>query len=158
MYGKPGAAGAIFQRTDLSRKQTRRGQGELSCSRESALHATRKQMAVSLCLPPQVDEIFGTIQELLFSVKPATGMEATSFKAGDKLYINPEKLLPLQRFLPQPKGAGGGGGKGKGGGGKGIGKGFGKGKGGKGKGDGKGKGGKGGKGSPGKGKGGKGKG
>jgi len=106
----------------------------------------------------KVDEIFGTIQELLFSVKPATGMEATSFKAGDKLYINPEKLLPLQRFLPQPKGAGGGGGKGKGGGGKGIGKGFGKGKGGKGKGDGKGKGGKGGKGSPGKGKGGKGKG
>ena len=152
MYGKRGAAGAILQRTDLSRKQTRRGQGELSCSRESALHATRKQMAVSMCLPPQVDEIFGTIQELLFSVKPATGMEATSFKAGDKLYINPEKLLPLQRFLPQPKGAGGGG-KGKGGGGKG--KGIGKGKG-KGKGDGKGKGK--GKGSPGKGKGGKGKG
>ena len=109
-------------------------------------------MAVSMCLPPQVDEIFGTIQELLFSVKPATGMEATSFKAGDKLYINPEKLLPLQRFLPQPKGAGGGG-KGKGGGGKG--KGIGKGKG-KGKGDGKGKGK--GKGSPGKGTGGKGKG
>ena len=40
-------------------------------------------------------------------------------QAGDKLYISPEKLLPLQRFLPQPKGAGGGGGgkgKGKGGG------------------------------------------
>ena len=35
-------------------------------------------------------------------------------QAGDKLYISPEKLLPLQRFLPQPKGAGGGGGKGKG--------------------------------------------
>ena len=42
-------------------------------------------------------------------------------QAGDKLYISPEKLLPLQRFLPQPKGAGGGGGKGKGkGGGKGM--------------------------------------
>ena len=49
-------------------------------------------------------------------------------QAGDKLYISPEKLLPLQRFLPQPKGAGGGGGKGKGkGGGKGKGKGGGKG-------------------------------
>ena len=44
-------------------------------------------------------------------------------QAGDKLYISPEKLLPLQRFLPQPKGAGGGGG------GKGKSKGGGKGKG-----------------------------
>jgi len=86
----------------------------------------------------KVDEIFGTIQELYFSVKPAGGIAATSFKAGDKLFINPEKLLPLQRFLPQPKGAGGGG-KGGGKGGKGKGKGDGKGKGGKGKG-GKGKG------------------
>jgi len=105
----------------------------------------------------KVDEIFGTIQELHFSVKPAEGMAATSFKAGDKLFINPEKLLPLQRFLPQPKGTGGGGGKGGGGKGKGKGKGIGKG----GKGGGKGGKGKGspGKGSPGKGmKGGRGKG
>ena len=64
----------------------------------------------------QVDEIFGTIQEVFFSVKPADGITAASFKAGDKLFINPEKLLPLQRFLPQPKGQGGGGkGGGKGG-------------------------------------------
>lgn len=61
----------------------------------------------------QVDEIFGSISDLHFSVKPAEGISATSFKPGDKLYINPEKLLPLQRFLPQPKGSGGGG-KGKG--------------------------------------------
>jgi len=97
----------------------------------------------------KVDEIFGTIQMLHFSVKPGEGMPATSFKAGDKLYINPEKLLPLQRFLPQPKGVLGSGTKGKGGS-KGKGKGGGKGKGdGKGKGKGIGKG----KGSPGKGKG-----
>ena len=38
---------------------------------------------------------------------------AASFKEGDKLYINPEKLLPLARFLPGA--ASGGGGKGKGG-------------------------------------------
>ena len=61
----------------------------------------------------KVDEIFGTIQEVYFSVKVADGISAASFKNGDKLYINPEKLLPLQRFLPQP---GGGGGGGKGGG------------------------------------------
>ena len=87
----------------------------------------------------KVDEIFGTIQEVFFSVKPADGISATSFKVGDKLYINAEKLLPLQRFLPGQGNGGGGGGKGgKGGKGKG-------GKGGKGKGGGKGgKGGKGG--------------
>ena len=58
---------------------------------------------------------------------------------GDKLYISPEKLLPLERFFPQSKGAGGGKGKGMG---KGMGEGFGKGKDsgkGKGKGFGKGK-------------------
>ena len=101
----------------------------------------------------KVDEIFGTIQEVYFSVKPSEGVTATSFKPGDKLFISPDKLLPLQRFLTPPKGVGGKG-KGKGDGkGKGKGKGMGKGKG---KGDGKGKG----KGmSPGgKGKGGRGKG
>ena len=67
------------------------------------------------CFPSvQVDEIFGTIQEVYFSVKPAEGVNAPSFKVGDKLYINPEKLLPLARFLPGAQG-GGGGGKGKGG-------------------------------------------
>ena len=102
----------------------------------------------------KVDEIFGTITECYFSVKVASGIAATSFKPGDKLFINPLKLLPLERFLSQPKGAGGGGGKGgKGGKGKG---GGGKGKGGKG-GKGKGKGMKGGRGSPGgRGKGGRG--
>lgn len=28
---------------------------------------------------------------------------ATSYSAGDKFYIDPAKLLPLARFLPQPK-------------------------------------------------------
>ena len=54
---------------------------------------------------------------------------ARRVKVGDKLYISPEKLLPLQRFLPQPKGAGGGKGKGMGGKGKGKGKGKDSGKG-----------------------------
>ena len=63
-------------------------------------------------LSAQVDEIFGTIQEVFFSVKPTEGVASASFKPGDKLYINPEKLLPLARFLP---GAAPVGGKGKGG-------------------------------------------
>ena len=47
---------------------------------------------------------------------------ATSYSGGDKFYINPEKLLPLARFLPQPKGQGAasrGGGRGGGRGGHG---------------------------------------
>jgi H/ACA ribonucleoprotein complex subunit 1 len=62
----------------------------------------------------KVDEIFGPVTDAMCSVKPSSGIEASSFKNGDKLYINPEKLLPLQRFLPQPKGAGGGRGGGRG--------------------------------------------
>lgn len=31
------------------------------------------------------------------------GIVATSYSAGDKFYIDPSKLLPLARFLPQPK-------------------------------------------------------
>ncbi len=94
-----------------------------------------------------------------FTIKMSEGVVATAYSSGDKFFINPEKLLPLDRFLPTAKGAS----KGKGGGGKGasprillycvlrnnlnsllrlIGKG-GKGKGGKGGGKGKGKGGKG---------------
>ena len=38
-----------------------------------------------------------------FSIKMMEGIVATSYSAGDKFYIDPAKLLPLARFLPQPK-------------------------------------------------------
>lgn len=38
-----------------------------------------------------------------FSIKMMEGIVATSYSAGDKFYIDPRKLLPLARFLPQPK-------------------------------------------------------
>ncbi|KAL8162262.1 hypothetical protein V2J09_013751 [Rumex salicifolius] len=62
----------------------------------------------------KVDEIFGPINESFFSVKMDEGIVATSYTPGDKFYIDPAKLLPLARFLPQPKGAGGGRGAGLG--------------------------------------------
>ena len=91
----------------------------------------------------QVDEILGPINDYMFSVKMQDGMSAGSFKPGQKVYIDPQQLLPMDRFLPKApikkeRGSGGFGGKGKGKGGFG-GKGFG-GKGGKGFGKGKGKG------------------
>lgn len=65
----------------------------------------------------KIDEILGSINEVMFTVKPDSGVTATSFKAGDKVFISPDKLLPLSRFTEQPKkpsgGAGGrGGGRG----------------------------------------------
>ncbi|XP_077247784.1 putative H/ACA ribonucleoprotein complex subunit 1-like protein 1 [Tasmannia lanceolata] len=69
----------------------------------------------------KVDEIFGPINESYFSVKMMEGVIAASYSAGDKFYIDPAKLLPLARFLPQPKGQaqagfrGGGRGGGRGG-------------------------------------------
>ncbi|XP_061943966.1 putative H/ACA ribonucleoprotein complex subunit 1-like protein 1 [Populus nigra] len=70
----------------------------------------------------KVDEIFGPINESHFSVKMMEGIVATSYAPGDKFYIDPNKLLPLARFLSQPKGqaqAAGRGGRGGGRGGRG---------------------------------------
>ena len=78
----------------------------------------------------KVDEILGPINEVYFTVKPDTGIVATTFKADDKLYISPDKLLPLSRFTNEKsKGGGGrGGGRGAGrGGGRGAGRGGGRG-------------------------------
>lgn len=79
----------------------------------------------------KVDEILGPINEVYFTIKPQEGIVATSFKAGDKVFIGGDKLLPLQRFLPAPKvpgekklkRAGGGDARGGGRGGRGRGRG-----------------------------------
>ncbi|KAG0559360.1 hypothetical protein KC19_10G098700 [Ceratodon purpureus] len=67
----------------------------------------------------KVEEIFGPINEAMFSVKMQEGIIAHSYKTGDKFFIDPMKLLPLSRFLPQPKGTTPGGGRGGRGGGRG---------------------------------------
>eukprot|EP00644_Phytophthora_capsici_P004836 jgi/Phyca11/557979/estExt2_Genewise1.C_PHYCAscaffold_10166 len=63
----------------------------------------------------KVDEILGSINEVMFTVKPETGVSASSFQAGDKVFISPDKLLPLSRFTEKPgkkpAGAGGRGGR-----------------------------------------------
>jgi H/ACA ribonucleoprotein complex subunit 1 len=38
-----------------------------------------------------------------FTVKLGEGFPASSFKVGDKVYVDPYKMLPLDRFKPQPK-------------------------------------------------------
>jgi H/ACA ribonucleoprotein complex subunit 1 len=44
------------------------------------------------------------MNQVFFTVKPAEGIVAMSFKKGDKVFIGGDKLLPLERFLPKPKG------------------------------------------------------
>eukprot|EP00887_Chlorella_sp_A99_P001573 scaffold8.g1573.t1 len=81
----------------------------------------------------KVDEIFGQINSVM-----GDGIVATSYSKGDKFFIDPQKLLPLERFLPTTKaaggargGRGGGGGRGRGGfSGRGGGRGGGRGRGG----------------------------
>ncbi|XP_041977532.1 probable H/ACA ribonucleoprotein complex subunit 1 [Aricia agestis] len=105
----------------------------------------------------KIDEIFGNLRDYYVSVKLGENIKAKSFKDGQQFYIDPAKLLPLKRFLPQPPGAKrggggrggprggrGGGGRGGGGFGRGGGGGFGRGGGGRGGGGGFGRGGGGG--------------
>jgi len=74
----------------------------------------------------KVDEIFGPMKQYWFSVNLLENMKSDSFKKDQKLFVDPNKLLPLARFLPRapgtkPSGGGGGrGGRGGGGGGRGF--------------------------------------
>ena len=51
----------------------------------------------------KVDEILGPITQVYFTIKTTEGIQANSFKTGDKFYIGGDKLLPLEKFLPKPK-------------------------------------------------------
>ncbi|KAF2997511.1 hypothetical protein G7054_g1405 [Neopestalotiopsis clavispora] len=51
----------------------------------------------------KVDEVLGPINQVYFTIKPSDGIQATSFKPGDKFFVGSEKLLPLEKFLPKPK-------------------------------------------------------
>eukprot|EP00607_Mallomonas_marina_P000637 CAMPEP_0182428276 /NCGR_PEP_ID=MMETSP1167-20130531/21877_1 /TAXON_ID=2988 /ORGANISM="Mallomonas Sp, Strain CCMP3275" /LENGTH=147 /DNA_ID=CAMNT_0024611059 /DNA_START=115 /DNA_END=554 /DNA_ORIENTATION=- len=64
----------------------------------------------------KVEEVFGPVNKVYFTIKPDTGISATSFRLDDKVYIGTDKLLPLSRFTNESKG---GGGRGRGGGGRG---------------------------------------
>uniref|UniRef100_A0A5S6R1A5 H/ACA ribonucleoprotein complex subunit n=1 Tax=Trichuris muris TaxID=70415 RepID=A0A5S6R1A5_TRIMR len=62
----------------------------------------------------KVDEIFGGLRNHFISVSLVDGMKASSFAADDKIFIDPYKLLPLERFLPGAAAAQRGRGRGRG--------------------------------------------
>ena len=47
----------------------------------------------------KVDEVLGPINQVYFTVKPQQGIQATSFKVGDKVFIGGDKLLPLEKWV-----------------------------------------------------------
>ncbi|KAI3396023.1 hypothetical protein diail_519 [Diaporthe ilicicola] len=51
----------------------------------------------------KIDEVLGPINQLFFTIKPSEGIQAASFKPGDKFYIDGMKTLTMDRFLPKPK-------------------------------------------------------
>ncbi|GAU97781.1 hypothetical protein RvY_09017 [Ramazzottius varieornatus] len=54
----------------------------------------------------KVDEIFGPIRDYSVSVKLGENMNANSFSKSTKFFIDPMKLLPLERFLSSaPRGS-----------------------------------------------------
>eukprot|EP01098_Paradermamoeba_levis_P005116 TRINITY_DN2173_c0_g4_i2.p1 TRINITY_DN2173_c0_g4~~TRINITY_DN2173_c0_g4_i2.p1 ORF type:complete len:204 (-),score=52.77 TRINITY_DN2173_c0_g4_i2:15-581(-) len=63
----------------------------------------------------KVDEIFGPINDVMFTIKPVDGVSANSYKPGDKFYIAGIQLLPMQMFTEESSGGGGGRGGGRGG-------------------------------------------
>ncbi|KAF8787258.1 H/ACA ribonucleoprotein complex subunit 1 like protein [Argiope bruennichi] len=74
----------------------------------------------------KIDEIFGPIRDYYVSVKLSEDVKASSFAQNQKIFIDPQKLLPFTRFLPNAPGTPGrgrggrggrGGGRGRGGGG-----------------------------------------
>jgi len=60
----------------------------------------------------KIEEILGPINEVFFTVKLDSGVNATSFSVENKFYIAPDKLLPASRFTQQAQ-RGGGGGRGR---------------------------------------------
>ncbi|CAL1286642.1 unnamed protein product, partial [Larinioides sclopetarius] len=63
----------------------------------------------------KIDEIFGPIRDYYVSVKLSDDVKANSFAKNQKIYIDPQKLLPFTRFLPKPPGTPGTPGRGRGG-------------------------------------------
>eukprot|EP01038_Epipyxis_sp_PR26KG_P010459 gene10459-14050_t len=61
----------------------------------------------------KVEEVFGPINKVYFTIKPDVGVNAGSFKLEDKVFIGSDKLLPLSRFTNEGK-SGGGRGRGAG--------------------------------------------
>lgn len=82
-------------------------EGEMLCSSTNASKVPYFNAPIYLANKTaigKVDEILGPINQVYFTIKMSEGMIATSFSAGDKVFIAGDKILPIERFLPKPPG------------------------------------------------------
>ncbi|KAI4597829.1 H/ACA snoRNP pseudouridylase subunit [Pestalotiopsis sp. 9143b] len=54
----------------------------------------------------KIDEVLGPINQVYFTIKPSDGIQATSFKPGDKFFVGSEKPYPSRSSCPSPSPAG----------------------------------------------------
>lgn len=50
----------------------------------------------------KVDDVFGPMNKPGLAIKPDEGVKAESFKAGDKLYADPQQTRETKFFMPRP--------------------------------------------------------
>ena len=50
----------------------------------------------------KVDDVFGPMSKPGLAIKPDEGVKAESFKAGDKLYADPQQTRDTKFFMPRP--------------------------------------------------------
>jgi H/ACA ribonucleoprotein complex subunit 1 len=55
----------------------------------------------------RVEEVFGPLGQVMFSVKPVPGVVAESLRPDDRVYITSDKLLPASYFLKKDQKSGG---------------------------------------------------
>ena len=118
-HSAPPRAGPIFQRAYLPGEHHTSGQGPRSASPPrlavaravstpppsglaSSPAAVRGAPAAASPPPLQVDEIFGTIQEVYFTVKPSEGVTAASFKVGSLALTLTLTVSPVTLTLTYP--------------------------------------------------------
>ncbi|KAH7157195.1 putative snoRNP protein [Dactylonectria macrodidyma] len=111
--GRGGGRGGGFQQRDMGPpaqilemgKFIHACEGEMVCEsiNPKVPHFNAQIFLENKTAVGKVDEVLGPINQVYFTIKPTEGIQATSFKEGDKFYIGSEKLLPLDKFLPKPK-------------------------------------------------------
>ncbi|CAJ0551629.1 Ff.00g056080.m01.CDS01 [Fusarium sp. VM40] len=111
--GRGGGRGGGFQQRDMGPpaqilemgKFVHACEGEMVCEsiNPKVPHFNAQIFLENKTAVGKVDEVLGPINQVFFTIKPTEGIQATSFKEGDKFFIGSEKLLPLDKFLPKPK-------------------------------------------------------
>ena len=77
-------------------------EGQLVCKQLDAAQVPKFNSPVYLANKTKVgkvDEIFGPVNDIYFTVVLDEGFQATSFNVGDELCLSDDRLLPTRMFL-----------------------------------------------------------